>query len=48
MALALDGNAALNGVVLIGSLLVAAGLAAALLGAVSALRHGATAGSEAP
>ena len=48
MALALDGNAALNGVVLIGSLLVAAGLAAALLGAVSALRHGATAVSEAP
>ena len=38
MALALDGSAVLNVVALIGSLLVAAGLAVALGGAVSALR----------
>ena len=37
MALALDGSAALNVVALVGSLLVAAGLGAVLLGTVSAL-----------
>ena len=47
MALALDGNVLLNVVVLIGSLFVAAGLAAALGGAVSALRGREAAGSEA-
>jgi heme/copper-type cytochrome/quinol oxidase subunit 1 len=38
MALTLDGSAALNALALIGSLLVVAGLAAALFGAVSALK----------
>ena len=47
MALALDGNALLNGLVLVGSGLVAAGLAALLAGAASALRP-AIAGSEGP
>ena len=47
MALALDGSAVLNVVAFIGSLLVAAGLAVALGGAVSALRPSATAGSQA-
>ena len=47
MALALDGSGVLNVVALIGSLLVAAGLAAALGGAVSALKSSAAAGSEA-
>ena len=46
MALALDGNAVLNVVNFVGSLLVVVGLAAALAGAVSALRTPA-AGSEA-
>ena len=46
MALALDGSAVLNVVALIGSLLVAAGLAVALGGAVSALRPSAAAGSD--
>ena len=45
MALALDGSAVLNVVALIGSLLVAAGLAVALGGAVSALRPSAAAGT---
>ena len=47
MALALDGNAALNVVTLIGSLLVAAGLAVALFGVASALKPSAAADSEA-
>ena len=46
MALALDGNTVLNVVNFVGSLLVAVGLAAAVAGAVSALRTPA-AGSEA-
>ena len=47
MALALDGSAALNVVALIGSLLVAAGLAVALFGVASALKPSVAAGSEA-
>ena len=47
MALALDGSAVLNGVVLVGSLLVAAGLAVALLGTLSAQRSPVVTGGEA-
>ena len=46
MALALDGSAVLNVVALLGSVLVVAGLAAALSGIVSALRSAEPAGSE--
>ena len=47
MALALDGSALLNVVNLVGSVLVAAGMAVALAGAVSALRPAVPAGSPA-